>query len=318
MRVPVFQPKWLPSTHHQMETCPSAKPQCRPRAPLTSDADFSNAVFRREVRTVQPQIVNAMEDGDDDMLFDMEIADVGDEEECEDVDDCAGIDATVSALLEIVKKPQDPFLVKLKKVVTDIVDALPNFDLKEVAKQLSNQNYSIRIRSVSGSNDIHTCLETLRHSYLVIKMPFSLKNGLDEVIVDPGFRQQFVIAQPTEEYQNMLEKLPSTFVGPIGALWNVAGWVCEQLEKSFLKSGRLVPPWRRSGSILSKWKGQDFQDQEVAAAPAVFDHRAFDRAKISRFTSGMWCHENGCSATYTPIYNPTGVNVVTYRAPGAA
>lgn len=303
---------------NQVETCPIAKPQCRPHAPLASDADLSNAAVRRETRTVLPQIVHAMEDGDDDMLFDMEIAEEGDEES-DDVDEGVAMDATVSAMLETIDNPQDPFLAKLKKVVTDIVDALPTFDLKEVAKQLSTQNYSIAIRSVAGSKDTRTCLETLRHSYLVIKLPFSMKNGLGEVIVDPGFRQQFVIAHPTEAYQTMLEKLPSTFVGPIGALWNVAGWVCEQLEKSFLESGRLVPPWRRSDSILSKWKGQDFQDQEIATASAAFNRRALDRARISKFRSGLWFHgENGCSATYAPICNTTRVNVVTYRAPGAA
>lgn len=301
-----------------MEAFPIAKPQHRPRAPLASDADSSSAHIRRETRTVQPQIADAMEDADDDMLFDMEIADVADED-CKDVDESGGIDPTVLALLEIVKNPQDPFLAKLKRVTTDIVDSLPHFDLKEVAKQLKSRDYSVKIRSVAGSNDIHTCLETLRHSYLVIKLPFSFKGALEEVVVDPGFHQQFVIAQPTEGYQNVLGKLPKIFVGPIAALRNVAGWVCEQLERSFLESGRLVPPWRRSGSILSKWKGQDFQDQEVVAAPPVFDPRAFERTRISKFRSNMWFHgENGCSATYTPIYSRTAVNVVTYRAPGAA
>jgi hypothetical protein len=74
--------------------------------------------------------------------------------------------------------------------------------------------------------------------------------------VEPRFREQFVIAQPTPAYAALLEAVPACFVGTVSRLEAVATLLCEAMAAAFKQQGLPVPPWRSRQATLSKWAPQ--------------------------------------------------------------
>lgn len=74
------------------------------------------------------------------------------------------------------------------------------------------------------------------------------------VIVEPRFKDQFVIANPTKTYEELLELIPDAFVGSLTDLMAAVDVVCKEMRAAFLATGRPLPPWRRKKSLASKWQ----------------------------------------------------------------
>lgn len=131
----------------------------------------------------------------------------------------------------------------------------PSIDL--VAHRLAQKTgYTIKVRSLLGSKNPQECMRNLRHSFLLVESPFGNVSDETSIIIDPCFRQQFVVAYQTSKYADVVRKLPEVFIGWMEDLQVVASWACNHLEECILQRGRLIPPWRRSKSILTKWTSQ--------------------------------------------------------------
>lgn len=75
----------------------------------------------------------------------------------------------------------------------------------------------------------------------------------EPLIIDPSFKDQFVIAHPTEDYEALLKALPACFVGTVGRLEAVVGIMCGEMAAAFEARGLPLPPWRGEQAMLSKW-----------------------------------------------------------------
>ena len=74
-------------------------------------------------------------------------------------------------------------------------------------------------------------------------------------VVDPVFREQFVIAKPTPRYASLLSSLPDVFIGPFENLTPLVLFLCAEMAASFKETGgSCLPPWRCTTSMLSKWR----------------------------------------------------------------
>lgn len=95
------------------------------------------------------------------------------------------------------------------------------------------------------------CFRNLRHEFLTV-----LGEGdyMDvPYIVDPSFKEQFEIPQPTAAYAALLELVPAEFVGTSSRLIPLVQTLCAEMVASFEANGLTLPPWRRSQSMLTKW-----------------------------------------------------------------
>lgn len=84
----------------------------------------------------------------------------------------------------------------------------------------------------------------------------------EPLVVEPRFRDQFVIAHPTPAYQALLEAVPQCFVGTMERLEAVVSLLCDEMAAAFKEQGLAIPPWRTKQANLSKW---------VAPQPAAAD-----------------------------------------------
>ncbi|GLI61758.1 hypothetical protein VaNZ11_004226, partial [Volvox africanus] len=85
-----------------------------------------------------------------------------------------------------------------------------------------------------------------------------LQGGREEllnepVVVEVRFREQFLIANPTQAYQLLLLALPVVFVGPLRRLDAVVDLMAAEVAAVFKEAKRPLPPWRTKGAMLSKW-----------------------------------------------------------------
>jgi len=115
-------------------------------------------------------------------------------------------------------------------------------------KSGTNNNNAITSTGVVDS----TCLEKLHHSFIICTGR-SDRTFAHYCLVDPHFRDQFRIGQPTESYKSILQVMPPEFVGSPLRLQALADVLCTEIAEVYREQKLPLPPWRKSGAMLSKW-----------------------------------------------------------------
>lgn len=136
-------------------------------------------------------------------------------------------------------------------------------DLMALARRLHAMGYACSLQcndpgaagdpAAAGPSAVDgACLEKLRHSFVVCS---GRRDGsaTHYCIVDPQFRDQFRIGQPTEAYEAMLAAVPPEFVGSPLRLQALADLLCTEIVEVYRDQGLPLPPWRKSGAMLSRW-----------------------------------------------------------------
>ena len=86
-------------------------------------------------------------------------------------------------------------------------------------------------------------------------------NGDEEeptrLIVDVDFKSQFEVARPTATYKELINTLPSVFVGSEEKLNQIISLLCSAAKKSLKERGLHVPPWRKANYMRSKWLSKE-------------------------------------------------------------
>jgi uncharacterized protein (TIGR01615 family) len=157
-------------------------------------------------------------------------------------------------------------------------------DVGHLAEELGHLGYAVKVVTVDGyrateadttppasgttsslvskqqqqqQNHVHfdpaSILEKLRHAYLLCtgKLDGSLKH--DGCLVDPRFKEQFVIGHPTAAYEKMLTAVPIEFVGTRLRLDALVRAVCHEIAVVYDSQGLPLPPWRKEQALLSRW-----------------------------------------------------------------
>ncbi|KAG2448713.1 hypothetical protein HYH02_006069 [Chlamydomonas schloesseri] len=74
------------------------------------------------------------------------------------------------------------------------------------------------------------------------------------IIVDPELREQFEVAMPTPRYEALVAALPRVYVGAEERLPLVVEVLCDELALALRSKGLIIPPWRESSAMISKWQ----------------------------------------------------------------
>jgi uncharacterized protein (TIGR01615 family) len=162
-----------------------------------------------------------------------------------------------------------------------------NVPLDELASDLRSMGYDCLIQCVEshGMNDTPSnyepenhdskCLELLRHEFIICS---GLSDGSLEhsCVVDPQFRDQFLLGQQSDLYEDVLLAVPEEFVGSPIRLQALVTVICAEMVKVYQDLGVSLPPWRRPRSVLGKWF--DVEDgrqdtEEVQSSEADKNHQ---------------------------------------------
>ncbi|KAG2502180.1 hypothetical protein HYH03_000667 [Edaphochlamys debaryana] len=160
-------------------------------------------------------------------------------------------------------------------------------EVEALAAELTAAGFVVRILDGTRmSKDARSCLRTLKHSFLVClgwnrpaaaapgpAAPAGAGSGAaqeqgsgqpvqpcEPLVVELRFREQFLIANPTRDYEHMLMALPVVFVGPLRRMDAVVELVAAEVAAVFKAAARPLPPWRTKGAMLSKWAPEQLAD----------------------------------------------------------
>jgi len=158
--------------------------------------------------------------------------------------------------------------------VSDVLGLLTQQDDLVAAAQALG--YSVRLRDCVGGGQGAACLHNLRHSFLILSpSPHSSCSVplCEEIIIDPTFREQFIIAHPSPRYSAVLDALPPVFIGTPSKVQPLVEFLCSEMVTAFNAAGIVVPPWRSLRSMMTKWlprRSLDLQLQpHTSSTPAA-------------------------------------------------
>eukprot|EP00775_Hariotina_reticulata_P010319 gene10319-10476_t len=106
----------------------------------------------------------------------------------------------------------------------------------------------------------------LRHAFVRVKQPGETSSPL---VVDPCFRELFVISHPTERYQSVLDALPGTLVLLESRLYHLVEALCNETSVAFQDQCMTCPPWRGFLPMLDKWLSKNKVDIVVDAGSSM-------------------------------------------------
>lgn len=82
-------------------------------------------------------------------------------------------------------------------------------------------------------------------------------------VVDPCFRDSFLLSNATTSYQCLCDELPPLFVGTAEQLVPLVEYMCHQMQLVFTETGVSCPPWRQPTCMISKWLPSSVEDTPV-------------------------------------------------------
>lgn len=166
--------------------------------------------------------------------------------------------------------------------VSDVLAQLTQQDDLVAAAQALG--FTVRLRDCVGGGAGAQCLRNLRHSFLILSpsahggrsslrpQHTSAAAASEEVIIDPTFRDNFVIAHPSPRYSAALEALPPVFIGTLSTVQPLVELLCAEMALAFKEAGIVMPPWRSLRSMMTKWMPRRSLDLPLPAAAAAAVH----------------------------------------------
>jgi uncharacterized protein (TIGR01615 family) len=171
--------------------------------------------------------------------------------------------------LRYLARPVAQFEVDLLQDVQSLSSSLResfsgSVPIAQLASDLAAMGYRCSIQCVEspGMSDAAAnygpdvvdkkCLELLRHEFLLCSG--TLDGTSDhQCIIDPQFRDQFLLGKHNPEYDELLRAVPLEFVGSALRLQALAAVICAEMTKVYQELGIALPPWRRPHAVLGKW-----------------------------------------------------------------
>lgn len=177
--------------------------------------------------------------------------------------------------LALYTRPMSGFPSKLlrdvKRLKTQLLQDDEKVDAVLLAAMLSERGYSVLVRCALGgaaaAGAPGSCFRNLRHEFVFVRCESGDYEGV-ELLVDPNFREQFAIPQPTPSFAAILASVPEVFVGTSVRLLPVVELICTEMASSFRERGLTIPPWRAPSAMMSKWLPAKVKDISVDPSAA--------------------------------------------------
>jgi len=132
--------------------------------------------------------------------------------------------------------------------------------MNALAEAIAKRGYTFQVMRVPCPSSYNSQAFVRRHAFLMD--PESM------VIIDPNLKDEFEIARSTPEYQELLARLPRSFVGPRAMLIELVELVCREMARALTVNGLSVPPWRKKENTVARWLMATPHDEEERALRA--------------------------------------------------
>ncbi|PNH08513.1 hypothetical protein TSOC_004915 [Tetrabaena socialis] len=168
-------------------------------------------------------------------------------------------------------------VARVQAAVLSVLNAIPApACLRDLAVGLAERGLLVTQRTgLPVGVECADYLGSLRHSFLICQSAH--RQGLPGVcvIVDPSFRDKFMIAAlpAASQHATAVSALPKVFVGTINTVHRLTALLSSALAEEVRALGLELPPWRSRQALISNWLPRKFKDAvhspRVAAAAAA-------------------------------------------------
>lgn len=172
-------------------------------------------------------------------------------------------------------------------------------DVDAMARELLARGYLVQLRDGCDKiKDSRSCLQNLRHRFIIClgyqgHSPAYDQYLMDPLIVDPRFKEQFLIAHPTTDYEAVLEAIPQVFVGTLSKLEAAVKVICREMTRAFQEMGLSLPPWRTLSATMSKWSPAQLKQlaQKLTTSTLPATGRAVEDSAFAQDVqeANPWC-----------------------------
>lgn len=146
----------------------------------------------------------------------------------------------------------------------------PHVDVRRFAQELADLGNTVWLRNGVFAPPPESGISQIRHTFVVVSLPGTQPSHQPVyVVVDPQYKQHFELAGQGAEgdrYRQMLQLLPSVFVGTAEQLSSLVSNLCKEMEKVFQSRGVTLPPWRHPHVMQGRWLVNQAEDELVPPA----------------------------------------------------
>eukprot|EP00882_Tetradesmus_deserticola_P001878 GHRQ01002014.1.p1 GENE.GHRQ01002014.1~~GHRQ01002014.1.p1 ORF type:complete len:500 (+),score=147.81 GHRQ01002014.1:1190-2689(+) len=201
-----------------------------------------------------------------------------------ELDDASLVHEKVAAAAQQLRSLLNSTSETRKQLLRDAEQALEvalhgeSVDLHAFAEVLANRGHLVCLRTGRPSNVAQVAL---RHTFVVAGVTGSSTEeeassssspdsssclsptAAQLFVIDPSFKDAFLLSNASPAYQCLWEQLPRLFVGTADQLVTVVELMCSQMQLVFAETAASCPPWRTAASMISKWLPSSADDVPV-------------------------------------------------------
>lgn len=175
--------------------------------------------------------------------------------------------------------------------------------MEDVCRRLQNAGFNSAICKSKWRSSPN--IPSGEHTFIDVVDNSNAKRGEMRVIIELGFRGEFEMARASEEYNQLINRLPEVFVGKIERLMSLIKILCSAAKKCMKLKKIHMGPWRKQRYMQAKWLKTC--ERTTASPPLIttagYSSRTASRPKASMLTVDL-LDKN------LPGFNLTAVEVV--------
>lgn len=157
--------------------------------------------------------------------------------------------------------------------------------MREVCRRLQNAGYNSAICKSKWRSSPE--IPAGKHTYLDVIDNSNPKKGEVRVIIELNFRGEFEMARASEEYNQLISRLPEVFVGKVERLRTLVKVLCTAAKKCMKDKKMHMAPWRKRKYMQAKWFNTCERMEANASLDRKFSYETGKRPKASMLTMAL-------------------------------
>ncbi|CAI8618221.1 unnamed protein product [Vicia faba] len=140
-----------------------------------------------------------------------------------------------------------------RQIKDSLARACRNCFMRQVSRWLQNAGFNSAICNTKWTKSHN--IPSGEHTFLDVIHSTSKEKSDVRVIIELNFRSQFEIGKASENYNNLVRKLPEVYVGKVERLSNIIKIMCMAAKRCLKENKMHMGPWRKHKYMLAKWLG---------------------------------------------------------------
>ncbi|XP_058730835.1 uncharacterized protein LOC131602683 [Vicia villosa] len=128
-----------------------------------------------------------------------------------------------------------------------------NCFMRQVSRCLQNAGFNSAICNTKWMKSHN--LPSGEHAFLDVIHSTSKDKADVRIIIELNFRSQFEMGKASEDYNNLVRKLPEVYVGKVERLSNIIKIMCMAAKRCLKENKMHMGPWRKHKYMQAKWLG---------------------------------------------------------------